>query len=98
MSDPGNNENENMQDENHEPAANAQTLVTYLVKALVEDTDAVKVDVRDVGRKFVLDVRVGEGETGKVIGKQGRTIKAIRTVARAAAVRDNVQVDVDIDD
>jgi predicted RNA-binding protein YlqC (UPF0109 family) len=47
------------------------------------------------GGKTRLDVRVGEGELGRVIGRRGRTAASIRTVARAAAAKDGVEIDIE---
>ncbi len=81
------------------PAANAQAMLEYLARAVVEDPDAVEVDV-DEGRRGVvtLNVHVGDGDMGRVIGKRGRVAQSIRTVVRAAAVRDGVNVDVEFVD
>jgi len=60
-------------------------LVEYLVRALVEDPGAVRVDEIDDGATTVLEVHVGDGDLGRVIGREGRVANAIRTVAKAAA-------------
>jgi hypothetical protein len=64
-------------------------LITFLTKALVDKPD--EVEVREVvGEKTtVYELRVGEGDLGKVIGKHGRTIRAIRTLLSAAATKEN---------
>lgn len=85
-------------DANRVPAATAVGVLTYLVKHLVDDPDAVQVDVVDRRRGVLLEVRVAPGELGRVIGRRGRTAQSIRTVVRAAATRDNVSVDVDFVD
>ena len=67
-------------------------------RSLVDDPDAVRIDVergRGVPR---LEVRVGPDDMGRVIGKRGRVANAIRTVVRAAAVRDGVDVDIEFED
>ena len=51
---------------------------------------------RQEGKTTVLEVRVADGDMGKVIGKQGRIAKAIRSVVKAAATKDNKRVVVDI--
>jgi uncharacterized protein len=78
-----------------ELAPTAVAVLTHIVKSLVDDTDAVSVEVDDSGRRLALNVRVGEGELGRVIGRRGRTASSIRTVTRAAASRDDVDVDVE---
>jgi len=60
-------------------------LVEYLVRALVDDPDAVRVDEIEADGTTVLEVHVGDGDLGRVIGREGRVANAIRTVAKAAA-------------
>ena len=83
---------------NRVQAATAVGVLTYVVKHLVDDPEAVKVDVVDRRRGVLLEVRVAPGELGRVIGRRGRTAQSIRTVVRAAATRDDVTVDVDFVD
>jgi uncharacterized protein len=78
-------------------APTARTVLEYLVGALVDDQGAVTIDV-DEGRVVALRVRVAPDDMGRVIGRRGRIANAIRTVVRAAAVRDGVEVDVDFVD
>lgn len=73
-------------------------LVEFLCRELVDDPDAVEVHETTDGRGAVYRVHVGEGEMGKVIGRGGRTAKAIRTVVRAAAGRQNMATRVDFED
>jgi predicted RNA-binding protein YlqC (UPF0109 family) len=63
--------------------------VEMIVKGLVDDKDAV--DVREVERRdaLLIEVRVAEGDMGKVIGRQGRTVKALRSLLHAAGVKHN---------
>lgn len=70
-------------------------LVEVIVKALVDDPDGVVVTERQDGRTTVVEVKVTESDMGKVIGKQGRIAKAIRSVVKAAA-KDDKKVIVDI--
>ena len=66
--------------------------------ALVDDPDAVRIDLSE-GRSLPrLTVRVGPTDMGRVIGKRGRVAQAIRTVVRAAAVRDGIDVEVEFVD
>jgi len=62
-------------------------LIEYIVKGLVDNPD--KVNIKEVaGEKSVIyELRVGEGDLGKVIGKEGRTAKSIRTIITAAAMK-----------
>ncbi len=76
-------------------AATAQSVLTYLTKSIVEDPDAVEVGVNNSGERSTLEVSVAPGDMGRVIGKRGRVANAIRTVVRAAAVRDGAEVDVE---
>lgn len=78
-----------------ELAPTAVAVLTHIVKSLVDDTDSVSVEVDDSGRRLALNVRVGEGELGRVIGRRGRTASSIRTVTRAAAAKDDVEVDIE---
>ncbi len=79
-------------------APTATEVLRYLVKALVDDPEAVHVDAIERRRGVLLEVRVAQGELGRVIGRKGRTAQSLRTVARAAATRDDVTVDVDFVD
>jgi predicted RNA-binding protein YlqC (UPF0109 family) len=82
-------------DPNRVPAATARDVCEYLVKAVVEEPDGVEVDVNDRARVTTIEVRVAPGDMGRVIGKRGRIAQSIRTVVRAAAVRDGASVDVE---
>ena len=76
----------------------AKAVLEYVVSALVEDEDAVQVDVDDSKRTLQLEVRVGPDDMGRVIGRRGRVANAIRTLTRAAAARDGVEVDIEFVD
>ena len=71
-------------------------LVEVIAKALVDDPDSVAVSERQDGRTTVIEVRVAGSDMGKVIGKQGRIAKAIRSVVKAAAAKEDKKVVVDI--
>ena len=73
-------------------------LVEVLAKALVDDPESVVVNEREEKKTTVLEVRVAESDMGKVIGKQGRIAKAIRSVVKAAAAKEDKKVIVDIMD
>ncbi len=62
-------------------------LVELLIKALVDDPDAVEITQAEGERSLVFEVRVAPEDVGKVIGKQGRIVQALRTVVKAAAAR-----------
>jgi predicted RNA-binding protein YlqC (UPF0109 family) len=75
-----------------------QELVKVLAKALVENPDAVEVEeVQEEDGRTVLKLHVAQEDMGRVIGKQGRIAKAIRTIVKSAATRENKKVTVDID-
>lgn len=71
-------------------------LVEVIAKALVDNPDSVAVTEKADGKTTVLEVRVADGDMGKVIGKQGRIAKAIRAVVKAAAAKEDKKVIVDI--
>lgn len=71
-------------------------LVEVIVKALVDNPDGVTLTEKQDGRTTVLEVRVADGDMGKVIGKQGRIAKAIRSVVKAAASKEDKKVVVEI--
>jgi predicted RNA-binding protein YlqC (UPF0109 family) len=71
-------------------------LLEFLVRALVEDPDAVEVEELEEDGDLVYEISVAEEDLGRVIGKGGRVANAIRTVAKAAAVRLDRRVVVDI--
>ena len=76
----------------------ALAVCEYVVKQIVDDPDAVSVELSDRDGGYRLDVTVGDGDMGRVIGKRGRVANAIRTVVRAAAVQDGAEVDVEFVD
>ena len=71
-------------------------LVEVIAKALVDNPDEVTVTEKESGKNLTIELHVAPSDMGKVIGKQGRIAKAIRTVVKAAALEDNKKVDVDI--
>ena len=71
-------------------------LVEVIAKALVDDPDSGVVTEREERKTTVLEVRVADSDMGKVIGKQGRIAKAIRSVVKAAAAKEDKKVIVDI--
>ena len=70
-------------------------LVEVIAKALVDHPEEVSVNEKNEGRTIVLELHVAEGDMGKVIGKQGRIAKAIRSVVKAAAAKEDKKVVVD---
>ena len=73
-------------------------LVEIIAKSLVEKPDEVTVTQREDDNAIVVEVRVAQSDMGKVIGKQGRIAKAIRTVVKAASAKETKKVIVDIVD
>ncbi len=71
-------------------------LVEVIAKALVDNPDEVVVSEKQDGKNVTVELHVASTDMGKVIGKQGRIAKAIRTVVKAATVNDNKRVDVEI--
>lgn len=71
-------------------------LLEFLVKALVEEPEAVVVEELEEDGDLIYEISVAEGDLGRVIGKGGRIANAIRTIAKAAAVRVDRRVIVDI--
>ena len=71
-------------------------LVQYLAKSLVNDPDAVEVKETQGDTASVLELRVAKEDLGRIIGKQGRTAKSIRTILNAAASRTNRKVVLEI--
>jgi hypothetical protein len=79
-------------------APTAEAVLGHIVRSIVDLPDAVEVTSTESGDRTRLDVRVGPGDLGRVIGRRGRTAASIRTVTRAAAARDGVEVDIEFVD
>lgn len=75
-----------------------QEMVEYLAKALVKHPDRVEVTPVEGDKSIIIELRVDPSDMGKVIGRRGRVARAIRTIAKAAAVRDKKMVHVEIVD
>ncbi len=71
-------------------------LVETIAKALVDNPSEVVVTEEDTGKAIVVTLKVAEADMGKVIGKQGRIAKSIRTVVKAASAKDDKKVLVEI--
>lgn len=71
-------------------------LVEVIAKALVDNPDEVVVTEKENGKNVVVELHVAAEDMGKVIGKQGRIAKAIRSVVKAASSKENIKVDVEI--
>jgi len=77
-------------------ASPATDLIEYLVRAIVEEPEAVEVSEFDEGDELILEVKVADSDLGRVIGREGRVAKSIRTIARAAGAREERRISVDI--
>jgi uncharacterized protein len=94
--DDGGDDDYNRKDPNLIEGATAATVLEYITKSVVDDPDAVEVDsAQGRGGTVSLEVQVADDDMGRVIGKRGRVANSIRTVVRAAAARDGVEVDVE---
>ena len=71
-------------------------IVEIIARALVDHPESVVVEEKDEDRMTVFELHVAQEDMGKVIGKQGRIAKAMRTVVKAAATRENKRVTVEI--
>jgi predicted RNA-binding protein YlqC (UPF0109 family) len=76
----------------------ATAVLHHIVSSIVDDPEAVRVEGTEGRNRVRLEVKVGPGDLGRVIGRRGRTAQSIRSVVRAAAARDSVEVDVDFAD
>ena len=83
---------------NRAGAPTATAVLLHIVSSIVDDPDAVEVEASQSRGRVRLDVRVGPGDLGRVIGRRGRTAQSIRTVVRAAATRDQTDVDIEFVD
>ena len=72
-------------------------LLEVIAKSLVDNPDEVVVTEKETEKGLVLELKIAPSDMGKVIGKQGRIAKAIRSVVKAAASRENKQVSVEIE-
>ena len=71
-------------------------LVETIAKELVENPDAVVVTYREEGNTLYIELKADQSDLGRLIGKEGRIAKAIRTLVKAAAIKDGIKVIVDI--
>jgi predicted RNA-binding protein YlqC (UPF0109 family) len=71
-------------------------LVEIIAKALVDNPDEVEVSEIEGTQSVIIELKVADEDMGKIIGKQGRIAKAIRTVVKAAAIKENKRVVVEI--
>ena len=78
------------------PSDKVADLVEYIVCGLVDNEDAVSLDVTDGEDGSLIEVSCAEADAGRIIGRRGRTIKAIRTLARALGQRVGTSVEVEV--
>ncbi len=71
-------------------------LVEFIAKSLVENPDEVEVNEVEGSQSVIIELKVAPEDMGRVIGKQGRIAKAMRTIVKAAAIKDNKRVVVEI--
>ncbi len=74
----------------------AQDLVEYVARNLVDDPDAVRVEVREGQEGKVIELHVAEDDMGKVIGRNGSVAKALRTLLKVMSARDGESVSLEI--
>lgn len=77
-------------------AADTERLTGYLVRSLVDDPDAVAITTTQTSAGVLYEVQVAPDDVGKVIGRGGRIIKALRILTRAAGSTDDTHVDVEV--
>jgi hypothetical protein len=75
-----------------------ENLLVVLARSLVDEPESVKVSGTETDSRVDLELRVADGDMGRVIGRQGRTIRAIRTVVKAASVKQGKRVSVEVPD
>ena len=75
-----------------------EDLLLFLARSLVDEPEKVEVSGQETESRVDLTLRVAQRDMGKVIGRQGRIVKAIRTVMKAASVKANKRVNVEIAD
>lgn len=74
-------------------------LVEYIAKSLVDNPDSVQVQITSQDEDVLnISLTVAESDMGKVIGKQGRIAKAIRSLLKAASLKDNIKVNLEIEE
>ncbi len=73
-----------------------KSLVETIAKSLVDNPDEVSVREISVGDSEIIELRVASSDMGKIIGKQGRIVKAIRTVVKSAGAKQNRKIEVEV--
>ena len=75
-----------------------EDLLLFIARSLVDEPQKVEVSSRETDSRVDLTLRVAQGDMGKVIGRRGRIVKAIRTVMKAASVKANKRINVEVAD
>lgn len=75
-----------------------ENLLLVLARSLVDEPESVEVSGTETDSRVDLELRVADDDMGRVIGRQGRTIRAIRTVVKAASVKQGKRVSVEVPD
>ena len=70
-------------------------VIDLIIKSLVDDTDAVEINAVEGEKSVVYEVKVAESDMGKVIGKEGKIARAIRTLAKALAAKEQKRVTIE---
>ncbi len=78
--------------------AQLENLLLVLARSLVDEPERVEVSGTETGSRVDLELRVASGDMGRIIGRQGRTIRAIRSVVKAASVKLGKRVNVEVSD
>lgn len=96
MADQADSFDQTMGSDEELPSDKVADLVEYIVCGLVNNEDAVSLDVTDSEGSALIEVSCDEEDAGRIIGRKGRTIKAIRTLARALGSRVGTSVEVEV--
>lgn len=75
----------------------AEEVLVYLITQIVDDKDSVELEIEESDTKLSMVARVAQDDMGRVIGKRGRVAHGIRALVRAAAVQDELEVEVDFE-
>ena len=73
-----------------------EEMLRFLVKELVNDPDQISINKREDGNTTILELKVAQDDMGKVIGRQGKIAKSIRTLMKAYGAKNNQKINVDI--
>ena len=73
-----------------------EEMLRFLVKELVNDPDQISINRREDGNTTILELKVAQDDMGKVIGRQGKIAKSIRTLMKAYGAKNNQKINVDI--